>query len=159
MGQILAVVLRSAMQDLPRFPRGQDFVAYCRRVKCAKESQGKRLGPAGKKIGTVHLRGACAAAAGLFIRQSQPGKESFAQLEHQHGNAKALTVRAHQVGRAVYFRLTREQAFDRNRLVTASPRRGEPEPVASRATKGKSLRDVPSVAILHAGKNGVFAKS
>ena len=39
-----------------RFPRVQDFVSYCRLVKCAKESNGKRLGTSGKKIGNVHLR-------------------------------------------------------------------------------------------------------
>ena len=47
------------------------------------------------------LRWAFAEAAVLFIRQSQPGKEYFATLEHQHGKAKALTVLAHKLGRAV----------------------------------------------------------
>ena len=97
----------------------QDFVSYCRLVKCAKESNGKRLGTSGKKIGNVHLRWAFAEAAVLFIRQSQPGKEYFAKLEHKHGKAKALTVLAHKLGRAVYYMLTREQAFDLKRFVTA----------------------------------------
>jgi transposase len=118
-GQILALVILSEIQDITRFPRGQDFVSYCRLVKCAKESKGKRLGTSGKKIGTVHLRWACAEAAVLFIRQSQPGKEYFATLEHQHGKAKALTVLAHKWGRAGYDLRTREQAFALHRFVTA----------------------------------------
>src|SRR5215204_1959518 len=118
-GQILALVILYEIQDIARFPRVQDFVSYCRLVKCAKESGGKRLGTSGKKIGNVHLRWAFAEAAVLFIRQSQPGKEYFAKLEHQHGKAKALTVLAHKLGRAVYYMLTREQAFDLNRFVTA----------------------------------------
>jgi transposase len=73
-GQILAVVLLYEIQDIQRFPRVQDFVSSCRLVTCAKESKGKRLGTSGKKIGTVHLRWACAEAAVLFIRQRQPGK-------------------------------------------------------------------------------------
>ena len=97
----------------------QDFVSYCRLVKCAKESNGKRSGTSGKKIGNVHLRWAVAEAAVLFIRQSQPGKAYFAKLEHQHGKAKALTVLAHKLGRAVYYMRTREQAFDLKRFVTA----------------------------------------
>src|SRR6266436_3718920 len=109
-GKILALVIFYEIQDITRFPRVQDFVSYCRLVKCAKESGGKRLGTSGKKIGNVHLRWAFAEAAVLFIRQSQPGKEYFAKLEHQHGQAKALTVLAHKLGRAVYYRLTREQA-------------------------------------------------
>jgi transposase len=53
-GQILALVILSEIQDITRFPRVQDFVSYCRLVKCAKESNGKRLGTAGKKIANVH---------------------------------------------------------------------------------------------------------
>ena len=118
-GQILALVIFYEIQDIARFPRVQDFVSYCRLVKCAKESGGNRLGTSGKKIGNVHLRWAFAEAAVLFIRQSQPGKALFAKLEHKHGKAKALTVLAHKLGRAVYYRLSREQPFDLTRFVTA----------------------------------------
>jgi transposase len=117
-GQILALVILYEIQDIQRFPRVQDFVSYCRLVKCAKESNGKRLGMSGKKIGNVHLRWAFAEAAVLFIRQSQPGKAYVAKLEQKHGKAKALTVLAPKLGRAVYYLLTREQAFDLNRFVT-----------------------------------------
>jgi hypothetical protein len=40
-------------------------------------------------------------------------------LEHKHGKAKALTVLAHKLGRAVYDMLTREHAFDLQRFVAA----------------------------------------
>jgi transposase len=128
-GQILALVLLDEIQDIARFPRVQDFVSSCRLVKCATESNGKRLGTSGKKIGNVHLRWAVAEAAVLFIRQSQPGKAYFATLEHQHGKAKALTVLAHKLGRAVYYMRTREQAVALQRFVAASPLRGELEPI------------------------------
>ena len=103
-------------------------MSYCRLVKCVKESHGKRLGTSGKKIGNVHLRWAFAEAAVRFLRQHQPGKEYVMKLEHQHGKAKALTVLAHKLGRAVYSMLTREQAFDLTRFVAASPLRRETEP-------------------------------
>jgi len=118
-GPILALVLLYEIQDIARFPRVQDFVSYCRLVKCAKESGGKRLGTSGKKIGNAHLRWAFAEAAVLFLRQNQLGKEYFTKLEHKHGKAKALTVLAHKLARAVYYMLTRQQAFDLNRFVTA----------------------------------------
>src|SRR5258706_14535828 len=117
-GQILALVILSEIQDIRRFPRVQDFVSYCRLVKCAKESGGKRLGTSGKKIGNVHLRWAFAEAAVLFIWESQPGKAYFAKLEHKQGKGKALTVLAHKLRRAVYYLLTRQQAFDLQRFVT-----------------------------------------
>jgi len=81
--------------------------------------QWQKIGHGGQKNGNVHLRWAFAEAAVLFIRQSQPGKEYFAKLEHKHGKAKALTVLAHKLGRAVYYMLTREQVFDLTRFVTA----------------------------------------
>jgi transposase len=143
-GQILALVILYAIPDIQRFPRVQDFVSYCRLVKCAKESNGKRLGTAGKTIGNVHLRWAVAEAAVLFIRQSQPGKDYFAQLEHQHGKATALTVCAHKLGRAVYYLRTREHAFDLQRFVSASPLRRETEPVAELANNGESPFDIAS---------------
>src|SRR5262247_3003199 len=118
-GEILALVILYEVQDIARFPRVQDFVSYCRLVKCAKESNNKRLGTSGKKIGNVHLRWAFAEAAVLFLRHNQPGKEYFTKLEHKHGKAKALTVLAHKLGRAVYYMLTREQAFDLQRFVSA----------------------------------------
>jgi transposase len=118
-GQILALVILYEIQDIARFPRIQDFVSYCRLVKCANESNGKRLGTSGKKLGNVPLRWAVAEAALLFLRQSQPGKEYLAKLEHHHGQAQALTVLAHKLGRAVYSMLTREHAVDLPRFVTA----------------------------------------
>ena len=118
-GQILALVLLYEIQDIARFPRVQDFVSYCRLVKCAKESNHKRLGTSGKKIGNVHLRWAFAEAAVLFLRHNQLGKAYFAKLEHKHGKAKALTVLAQKLARAVYYMLARAQAFDLKRFVTA----------------------------------------
>jgi len=115
----LALVIFYEIQDIPRFPRVQDFVSSCRVVKCAKESNGNRLGTAGKKIGTSHLRWAFAEAASLFLRQHQLGKEYFTTLDHQHGKAKALTVLGHKLARAVYDMLTREQPFDLQRFVSA----------------------------------------
>jgi hypothetical protein len=98
------------------------------------------VGTSGKKIGNVHLRWAFAEAAVLFIRQSQPGKAYFATPEHKHGKAKARTVLAHELGRAGYYMLTREQVVDLQRFVTASPLRGEREPTVELAHNEASLR-------------------
>ena len=128
LGQLLALVLPYQIPDLARFLRVQDFVSYCRLVKCAKASGGKRVGTAGKKIGTVPWRWAFAEAAVLFLRQHQPGKAYFAKLERNHGTGKALTVLAHKLARAVYDLLTREHAFALTRFGSAAPLRGEREP-------------------------------
>ncbi len=105
--------------DIARFPRVQDFASYCRLVKCAKESAGKRLGSSGNKIGNAHLKWAFSEAAVLFLRQNLPGQRYFAKLERRHGKGKALTVLAHKLARAVSYMLTRARPFELERFVSA----------------------------------------
>jgi transposase len=111
-GEILSLVLLYEIHDIQRFPRVQDFVSYCRLVKCAKESAGKRYGTAGTKIGNAYLKWAFSEAAVLFLRNNPPGQKLLVRLEKKHGKGKALTVLAHKLARAVYYMLTRERAFD-----------------------------------------------
>jgi transposase len=110
-GEILSLVLLYEIHDIQRFPRVQDFVSYCRLVKCAKESAGKRYGTAGTKIGHAYLKWAFSEAAVLFLRNNPPGQKLLVRLEKKHGKGKALTVLAHKLARAVYHMLTRERAF------------------------------------------------
>jgi transposase len=69
-GRILGMTILYEIHDISRFPRVQDFVSYCRLVKSAKESAGKRMGTSGKKIGNVHLKWAFSEAAVLFLRRN-----------------------------------------------------------------------------------------
>ena len=74
LGKVLRLVLLYASHDIRRFPRVQEFASYCRLVKCAKESGGKRLGTAGRNIGNAHLKWAFSAAAALFLRNNSQGQ-------------------------------------------------------------------------------------
>jgi len=111
-GKILSLVLLYEMHDIARFPRVQDFVSYCRLVKCAKESAGKRYGTSGTKIGNAYLKWAFSEAAVLFLRNNPAGQKYLARLEKKHGQGKALTILAHKLARAVYYMLKRGTAFD-----------------------------------------------
>ena len=111
-GKILSLVLLYEIHDITRFPRVQDFVSYCRLVKCAQESAGKRYGTAGAKIGNAYLKWAFSEAAVLFLRNNPTGQKYLARLEKKHGKGKALTVLAHKLARAVYYMLKRDVAFD-----------------------------------------------
>jgi transposase len=111
-GKILALVLLYEIHDIDRFPRVQDFVSYCRLVKCAKESAGKRYGTSGTKIGHAYLTWAFSEAAVLFLRANPVGQQYLARLEKKHGKGKALTVLAHKLARAVYYMLKRRTAFE-----------------------------------------------
>jgi transposase len=116
-GKILALVLLYEIHDIHRFPRVQDFVSYCRLVKCAKESAGKRLGTSGKKIGNAYLKWAFSEAAALFLRNNPAGQKRLARMEKKHGKGKALTILAHRLARAVYYMLKRETAFDMEKFL------------------------------------------
>jgi transposase len=113
-GKILGLVILYEIENIKRFPTVQDFASYCRLVKCAKESNGKRYGSSGKKIGNAHLKWAFSEAAALFLKGNEPGKKYLDKLANKHGKAKALSILAHRIGRAAYFMLKNKKAFDLN---------------------------------------------
>jgi transposase len=95
-GKILSLVWLYEIHPIDRFPGVQEFASYCRLVKCAKESGGKRSGTSGSKIGNAHLKWAFSEAAVLFQRDHPAGQKLLARLEKQHGKDKALTILAHK---------------------------------------------------------------
>jgi len=119
-GKILSLVLLYEIHTIDRFPRVQDFVSYCRLVKCAKESAGKRYGTSGAKIGNAYLKWAFSEAAVLFLRTNPAGQKYLARLEKKHGQGKALTVLAQKRARAVYYMLRRKTAFDMSMFLQSS---------------------------------------
>ncbi len=111
-GRIIALDLLYEIEDIARFPRVQDFVSYSRLVKCAKESNGKKYGTGGKKIGNAHLRWAFSEAAQLFLKGNEAGQKYLQKITNKHGKGKALSILAHKLGRAVYHMLKNKKAFD-----------------------------------------------
>ncbi|BCO07869.1 IS110 family transposase [Desulfolithobacter dissulfuricans] len=118
-GRIIALNLLYEIEDIDRFPRVQDFASYCRLVKCAKESNGKKYGTAGRKIGNAHLRWAFSEAAQLFLKGNERGQRYLQKITSKHGKGKGLSILAHKLGRAVYFMLKNRQGFDMNRFLAA----------------------------------------
>ena len=125
-GKILALVLLYEIHDIHRFPRVQDFVSYCRLVKCAKQSDGKHYGYAGTKIGNAHLKWAFSEAAVLCLRKNPVAQRYVARLAQKHGKGKALTILAHKLARAVYHMLRREQAFEAAKFFSPATRTQRP---------------------------------
>lgn len=111
-GQILGLVLLYEIHDISRFPRVQDFVSYCRLVKCTKESAGKKYGTSGAKIGNAHLKWAFSEAAMIFLREVPQAKVLVEKLTAKHGKGKALSILSRKLGTTVYYMLKRNEAFD-----------------------------------------------
>lgn len=116
-GITLAMVILYEIHDIARFPRVQDFASYARLVKCTKESAGKKYGTGNSKIGNAHLKWAFSEAAVLFLRCNEPAKKYHARLVSKHGRGKALSIIAHRLGRAVYFMLKNQEAFEMNKFL------------------------------------------
>lgn len=115
-GPILALVLLYEVHDVRRFPTVQQFVSYCRLVKCSHESAGKLTSGKGNKIGNAHLKWAFSEASLLMLRELPAAKSHVARLEKKHGKAKALSILAARLGRTVYWMLKRKEAFDATRF-------------------------------------------
>ena len=111
-GKILSLILLYEIHTIDRFPRVQDFVSYCRLVKCPRESGGKKAGSKNSKIGNVHLKWAFSEAACLFLRGNEQAQLYHGRLVSKHGKGKALSILAHKLGRAVYFMLKRKEPFN-----------------------------------------------
>jgi transposase len=116
-GKILALTILYEIHDIDRFPRVQNFLSYARLVKCDHSSAGKKLGTGGAKIGNVHLKWAFSEAAVLFLRNNSEGQKHLRRLAGKHGKAKALSILAAKLGRAVYLMLRKERTFDMNRFL------------------------------------------
>ena len=118
-GKTLSLIILYEIHTIERFARVQEFCSYSRLVKCEHESAGKRSGKSWRKIGNVHLKWAFSEAAVLFLRANPEGLKYKRRLERKHGKAKALSILGHRLGRAVYFMLQRNQAFDMPRFLAS----------------------------------------
>jgi transposase len=116
-GKILALVLLYEIEEIARFPRVQEFVSSCRLVKSARESNGKRHGTSGKKIGNAHLKWAFSEAAVRFLKNNEPAKKYLTKIATRHGKGKALSILAHKLGRAVYCMLKNQEAFNQEKFL------------------------------------------
>jgi len=120
-GPILALTILYEIHHIGRFDRVQEFASYARLVKCAHQSAGKTLGTGGAKMGNVHLKWAFSEAAVLFLRHAHaaPVAKFMGRLEQHHGKAKALSILAHKIGRAVFYMLARGTVFSMPKFLAA----------------------------------------
>ncbi len=118
-GEILSLVILYEIHTIERFPTVQDFASYSRLIKCKKESAGKSYGTTGRKIGNAYLKWAFSEAAVLFLRKNPDAQAWLEEMANKHNKARALTILAHKLGRAVYFMLQRKTVFDQQRFLNS----------------------------------------
>jgi transposase len=113
---IIPLIILYGVHDIPRFPRVQDFLSYCRLVKPTRESAGKIYGHSGRKIGNAHLKWAFGELATTFLRANPRAQQLHERLKKKHGKGKALSVLAAKPARAAYYMLSRAKVFDSDKF-------------------------------------------
>jgi transposase len=119
-GQILSLVMLYEIHDIHRFETVQDFASYCRLVKCAHESAGKKKGVGGAKMGNPHLKWAFSEAAVMFIRHNSAAKKLAEHLTKMHGKGKGLAIIAHKLARAIYYMLRNNVPFNLEKFLATA---------------------------------------
>lgn len=115
-GKILALILLYEIHDIGRFADVGKFLSYARLVRGSHESNGKKKGAPGKKIGNAHLKWAFGEAACLLVRHCERGKTWLRRKEKKHGKAKALAILAAKLGRTVFHLWRKRVVFDEARV-------------------------------------------
>jgi transposase len=115
-GEILSLVFLYEIEDIHRFPDVGNFISYCRLVKCAHESAGKRVKGGNDKIGNTHLKWVYSEASVLFLRNNEPAQKLHDKLVKKYGKAKALSIIAQKLARTSYYMLKRKEPFDETRF-------------------------------------------
>ena len=111
-GRILAMTMLYEIHDIRRFPTVGQFLSYSRLVKGTSSSAGKNYRPTGSKIGNPHLKWAFSEAISLLKRECPQARAFAERLEKKHNKARANTLLAIKLGRAVYWMWKRKTAFD-----------------------------------------------
>lgn len=116
-GRILAMTMLYEIHTVKRFATVGQFLSYCRLVKGSHTSAGKSYGSPGKKIGNAHLKWAFSEAVPLLKRCCPEARAFVDRIEKKRGKARAFSYLAVKLGRAVYYMLKRQEAFDLDRLL------------------------------------------
>jgi transposase len=115
-GRVLGLVLLYETHDWRRFATVGQFLSYGRLVRCAHESDGKKVGSGNSKIGNAHLKWAFAEAACLMLRVSERARRWKQRYQQKRGQGRAMSVLAAKLGRAVYHMLRKQEAFAEDRF-------------------------------------------
>ena len=111
-GKILSVVLLYEIHTIDRFPSVGDFLSYARLVTPKQTSDGKVTGHGGAKIGNVHLKWAFSEAVLWMLRYSEDAKAFLKRKEKKYGKARAMSLLARKIARAVFQMLKRKESFN-----------------------------------------------
>jgi transposase len=116
-GAVLSLTILLEIDTVARFPTRQQFCSYARLCGAVQESDNKRVGIGNRKAGNAWLKWAFREAAVLSAQKDERIGRLLGRLASRLGKPKALSARAHKLGRAFSHRLHTKEVFDVNRFV------------------------------------------
>jgi transposase len=134
-GTITSLTILLELETIDRFPTRQDFASYSRLVKCPRESDGKRYGTGGKKMGNPYLKWAFSEAAVHVSEYCEPVDWLLKKLEARHGKGKGKSLLAHKLGRTVYHMLRQGTVFDADKFLNLKPKQERVEAIDHQEAK------------------------
>ena len=115
-GKILALTMMYEVGEIARFRKVGNFASYCRLVKSARLSAGKRKGSGNRRNGNPYLSWAFSEAAHFAVRYHPPAKKYFQRKRSKTNGIIAIRALAHKLARASYYVMKDQVNFDSERV-------------------------------------------
>jgi transposase len=115
-GNILGLTIALETGDIHRFTNAGHYASYCRAVRSARESNGKKKGEGNRKNGNKYLGWAYVEAANHMVRFSDNGKRFFQRKLAQRNRAVAVKATANKLAKACFYIMRDGVTYDAKRL-------------------------------------------
>lgn len=110
-GELTAYLMLHEIGPIERFPGPKQFAKYCCVTPGTEESADWRGRPGVGRAGNLYLKEAFTNAVLGAIRKDVAIRTYYNRQVRRNGKKKAKVAAAHKLARAVYFMLTRRQAY------------------------------------------------
>ena len=135
-GELTAYLMLHEIGPIERFPGPKQFAKYCCVTPGTEESAGRRGRPGVGRAGNLYLKEAFTNAVLGAIKKDVAIRTYHNRQVRHNGKKKAKVATAHKLARAVYFMLTRRQAYRPARSVKRHVTR---KTLAKKTTAGKPV--------------------
>ena len=115
-GKILALTVMYEVGEISRFNKVGNFASYCRLVKTARLSAGKRKGSGNARNGNPYLSWAFSEAAHYAVRYHPEAKKYLQRKTSKTNGIVAIRALAHKLARASYYVMKDQVDFDPERV-------------------------------------------
>lgn len=111
-GKVLALTIMYEVGEIERFRKVGNFTSYCRLVKTARLSAGKRKGTGNRRNGNPYLSWAFSEAAHHAIKHHKEARNFYQRKKAKTNGIVAVRALAHKLARASYYVMRDHTDFD-----------------------------------------------